>query len=110
MLTNGSVPKSLQTAQIMGNQLFFQFVIPISYQIVCFHGASCMILTVNAAIIVATDAPIKPSHVFFGDNLIRGVFPKKKPKIYAATSFIAIRDAGKRNLQNNVNIFCYNHD
>lgn len=64
-----------------------------------------MILTVNAAIIVATDAPIKPSHVFFGDNLIRGVFPKKKPKKYAATSFIAIRDAGKINLQNNVNMF-----
>jgi hypothetical protein len=62
------------------------------------------VLTVNAAIIVATDAPIKPSHVFFGDNLIRGVFPKKKPKKYAATSFIAISDAGKRNLQNNVNM------
>jgi hypothetical protein len=62
------------------------------------------VLTVNAAIIVATDAPIKPSHVFFGDNLIRGVFPKKKPKKYAATSFIAIRDAGKRNLQNYFNM------
>jgi len=24
--------------------------------------------------------PIKPSHVFLGDNLIKGVFPKKKPK------------------------------
>lgn len=67
-----------------------------------------MILTVNAAIIVATDAPIKPSHVFFGDNLIRGVLPKKKPKKYAATSFIAIRDAGKRNLHNNVNMLDWN--
>ena len=33
-------------------------------------------LTVNAANIVATDAPIKPSHVFFGESLIRGVLPK----------------------------------
>jgi hypothetical protein len=26
------------------------------------------------------DAPIKPSHVFFGESLIKGVFPKKTPK------------------------------
>lgn len=71
-----------------------------------------MIYTVNAAIIVATDAPIKPSHVFLGDNLIRGVFPKKNPKKYAPTSFIAIRDAGKRNLHNNANLLdcCNNND
>lgn len=37
-------------------------------------------ITTNAEIIVATEAPIKPSQVFFGDNLIRGVRPKKKPK------------------------------
>ena len=37
-------------------------------------------LTTNAEIIVVTDAPINPSQVFFGDNLIKGVFPKKKPK------------------------------
>jgi hypothetical protein len=34
----------------------------------------------NADMMVVTDAPIKPSHVFFGDNLIKGVLPKKKPK------------------------------
>lgn len=38
-------------------------------------------LTTNADVIVATDAPMKPSHVFFGDNLINGVLPKKKPNI-----------------------------
>jgi hypothetical protein len=48
---------------------------------------------------VVTDAPIKPSHVFFGESLINGVFPKKKPKKYAATSLIAINEAGRRNLQ-----------
>lgn len=36
-------------------------------------------LTTNAEIIVATEAPINPSHVFFGDSLINGVLPKKKP-------------------------------
>jgi hypothetical protein len=35
----------------------------------------------NADMMVVTDAPIKPSQVFFGDSLINGVFPKKKPKI-----------------------------
>lgn len=38
-------------------------------------------LTTNAEMIVVTDAPINPSHVFLGDNLINGVRPKKKPKI-----------------------------
>lgn len=47
---------------------------------------------------VVTDAPINPSHVFFGDSLIKGVFPKKNPKKYAATSLIAINEAGRRNL------------
>lgn len=37
-------------------------------------------LTKKAVIMVAIDAPMKPSHVFFGDSLIKGVFPKKKPK------------------------------
>lgn len=37
--------------------------------------------TTNAEMIVAIDAPMKPSQVFFGDNLIKGVLPKKKPKI-----------------------------
>jgi hypothetical protein len=48
---------------------------------------------------VVTDAPINPSHVFFGESLIKGVFPKKNPKKYAATSLIAINEAGRRNLQ-----------
>jgi len=39
------------------------------------------VLTINAEMMVVTDAPIKPSQVFFGDNLIKGVLPKKKPKI-----------------------------
>lgn len=38
------------------------------------------VLTKNAEIIVVTDAPMNPSQVFFGDNLIKGVLPKKKPK------------------------------
>lgn len=59
--------------------------------------------TTNAANTVATDPPINPSHVFFGDSLIKGVLPKKKPKKYAATSFIAIRDAGRINLHNEQN-------
>lgn len=42
---------------------------------------------------------MKPSQVFFGDNLIKGVFPKKKPKTYAAISLITMRPAGRRNLQ-----------
>jgi hypothetical protein len=31
--------------------------------------------------------------------LISGVFPKKNPKKYAATSLIAINEAGRRNLK-----------
>lgn len=38
-------------------------------------------LTKNADIIVVIDAPMNPSQVFFGDILIKGVFPKKKPQI-----------------------------
>jgi hypothetical protein len=53
---------------------------------------------------VVTDAPIKPSHVFFGESLIKGVFPKKKPKKYAATSLIAINEAGRRNLQKHCHV------
>lgn len=55
-------------------------------------------LTTNAEMIVVTDAPMKPSQVFFGDNLIKGVLPKKNPKKYAAISLMAIRVAGRRNL------------
>lgn len=45
------------------------------------------------------EAPMKPSHVFFGDSLINGVLPKKKPQIYAKMSLMTISDAGRRNLQ-----------
>lgn len=45
-----------------------------------FHNLKENLLTTKADIIVVTEAPINPSHVFFGDNLIRGVFPKKNPK------------------------------
>lgn len=38
-------------------------------------------LTKNADMIVITEAPMNPSQVFFGDILIKGVFPKKKPQI-----------------------------
>lgn len=43
--------------------------------------------------------PIKPSQVFFGDNFINGVRPKKKPNIYAITSFITIILTGTMNLK-----------
>lgn len=43
--------------------------------------------------------PIKPSQVFFGDNFINGVRPKKKPNIYAITSFMTIILTGTMNLK-----------
>jgi len=42
--------------------------------------------------------PIKPSQVFFGDSLIRGVRPKKKPNMYAMMSLQMIIDTGTKNL------------
>jgi len=42
--------------------------------------------------------PMKPSHVFLGDNLMSGVRPHRKPKKYAHISFEIINRAGKRNL------------
>lgn len=56
------------------------------------------IITKKAETIVVTDAPMNPSQVFFGDNLINGVLPKKNPKKYAAISLITISVAGRRNL------------
>lgn len=44
--------------------------------------------------------PINPSHVFFGDSLIRGVFPKKNPNIYAIMSLQIIIETGVKNLEN----------
>lgn len=61
-------------------------------------------LTRNAEMIVVTEAPINPSQVFFGDSLIKGVFPKKNPKIYAAISLITISVAGRRNLNPHLKI------
>lgn len=55
-------------------------------------------LTRKAENIVVIDAPMKPSHVFLGESLIRGVLPKKKPVKYAAISLITISKAGNRNL------------
>ena len=43
---------------------------------------------------VDTAPPIKPSHVFFGDNLMSGVRPKKKPNMYAMMSLQIIIDTG----------------
>ena len=41
---------------------------------------------------------MKPSHVFFGDSLMSGVRPKKKPNIYAMTSLHTIMETGTMNL------------
>jgi hypothetical protein len=38
-------------------------------------------LTQNAENIVVIEAPMNPSQVFFGDILIKGVLPKKKPQM-----------------------------
>ena len=43
--------------------------------------------------------PMNPSHVFFGDSLISGVFPKKKPNMYAMMSLQIIMDTGTNNLK-----------
>lgn len=62
------------------------------------HEIKIKMLTTNADMIVVTEAPMNPSQVFFGDNLINGVLPKKNPKKYAAISLITISVAGRRNL------------
>lgn len=46
---------------------------------------------------VAKPPPMKPSHVFFGLNLISGVLPKKKPNMYAITSLHTIIETGTMN-------------
>ena len=56
------------------------------------------ILTTMPNMMVENAPPMKPSHVFFGDNLINGVLPKKKPNIYAMMSLHIIIDTGTRNL------------
>jgi hypothetical protein len=42
---------------------------------------------------------MKPSQVFFGESLMSGVLPKKKPNIYAMISLHIIMDTGTRSLQ-----------
>jgi len=42
---------------------------------------------------------ISPGFSFFGDNFINGVRPKKKPNMYAITSFITIILTGTMNLK-----------
>lgn len=56
-------------------------------------------ITINPSMTVEIPPPIKPSQVFFGDNFIKGVRPKKKPNIYAITSFITIILTGTMNLK-----------
>jgi len=41
--------------------------------------------------------PINPSQVFFGDNSMSLVFPKKNPKIYAKVSLAMINKIGTQN-------------
>ena len=57
------------------------------------------LITNNPSITVEIPPPIKPSQVFFGDNFINGVRPKKKPNIYAITSFMTIILTGTMNLK-----------
>ena len=54
----------------------------------------------NAQTKVTKAPPIKPSHVFFGESLIKGVLPRKNPKMYAKISFRMTHMQGNRN-QNN---------
>lgn len=48
---------------------------------------------------------MNPSQVFFGDNLIKGVFPKKNPKTYAIISLQIIMETGTINQISPSNIF-----
>jgi hypothetical protein len=43
---------------------------------------------------------MNPSHVFLGDNLIKGVLPKKNPKRYAKISFMITQKCGSTNQKN----------
>jgi len=56
------------------------------------------ILTSTPNITVEMAPPMNPSQVFFGDNLMSGVRPKKKPNMYAIMSLQMIIDTGTRNL------------
>jgi hypothetical protein len=55
--------------------------------------------------ILLTAPPIKPSQVFFGLSLMSGVLPKKKPNMYAITSFITTIRMGRMNQISASNMF-----
>ena len=46
---------------------------------------------------VKTQAPTKPSTVFFGDSLMSWVRPTVIPTMYAKISFVMTRAAGRKN-------------
>ena len=60
----------------------------------------------NPNMMVEKAPPMNPSHVFLGDNLIKRVFPKKKPNMYAIISLHIIKETGKRNHMSPSNTFC----
>mmetsp|Transcript_11271 Transcript_11271/g.45519 ORF Transcript_11271/g.45519 Transcript_11271/m.45519 type:complete len:204 (+) Transcript_11271:307-918(+) len=64
----------------------------ISHSYFCIHAAAK-----GATIRVTMRPPMNPSHVFFGDILISGVRPKKKPHMYAAASLKNTIDTGNTN-------------
>lgn len=47
--------------------------------------------------IVRTQAPTKPSTVFFGESLMSCVRPNVMPQIYAKMSLVMTREAGRKN-------------
>lgn len=55
---------------------------------------------------VEAKAPRKPSQVFFGESLIRGVLPKKNPKKYAIMSLQMTKATGRTNQNNPSMILC----
>ena len=59
------------------------------------HGTNA--LTRKPKRTVKTPPPMNPSQVFLGDNLMRGVFPKKNPKMYAIISLQMIMETGTTN-------------
>ena len=54
----------------------------------------------KANINVNTAPPMNPSHVFFGDSFISGVFPTKNPTKYAHTSLHTTQQWGNASQKN----------
>lgn len=54
-------------------------------------------LTSMPKTMVMIQPPTNPSTVFLGDNLIRGVLPQKKPKMYAQISLAMTSETGRKN-------------